>query len=129
MIAVICNKTGQIKPRLYRITARKQYLNVAKKKKRTYKIIRKAVGQQLNYVNRNLKKIEFLLTDYDAIDWIFTKHELKYLQVIHEVYRQQKLMHSNQTHSTTNRIVSIHQPHVLPMVRGQAGQMLSLVPK
>ena len=91
------------------------------KKKRTYKIIRKAVGQQLNYVNRNLKKIELLLTDYNAIDWIFTKHKLKYLQVIHEVYRQQKLMHSNQTHSTTNRIVSIHQPHARPMVRSKAG--------
>jgi IS5 family transposase len=119
-IDIICNKTGQIKPRLYRITARRQYLNVAKKKKRTYKIIRKAVGQQLNYVNRNLKKIEFLLTDYNAIDWIFTKHELKFLQVTHEVYRQQKLMHSNQTHSTTNRIVSIHQPHDRPIVSGKA---------
>ncbi len=92
-----------------------------RKKKRTYKIIRKAVGQQLNYVNRNLKRIEFLLTDYIATDWIFTKHELKYLQVINEVYRQQKQMHSTKTHSTTNRIVSIHQPHVRPMVRGKAG--------
>ena len=121
LIDVICNKTGQIKPRLYRITARKQYLNVAKKKKRTYKIIRKAVGQQLNYVNRNLKQIEFLLTEYNNTDWIFAKHELKYIQVINEVYRQQKQMHSTKTYSITNRIVSIHQPHVRPMVRGKAG--------
>ena len=121
LIDVICAKTGQEKPRLYRIRARKQYLNVAKKKKRTYKIIRKAVGQQLNYVSRNLKKVELLLTDYDSIDWIFTKHEIKYLQVIQEVYRQQRQMHSTKTHSTTDRIVSIHQPHVRPMVRGKAG--------
>ncbi len=121
LIDVICNKTGQIKPRLYRITARKKYLNVAKKKKRTYKIIRKAVGQQLNYVSRNLKQIEFLLTHYNSTDWIFTKHELKYIQVINEVYRQQKQMHLTKTHSATNRIVSIHQPHVRPMVRGKAG--------
>ena len=121
LIDVICAKTGQEKPRLYRIRARKQYLNVAKKKKRTYKIIRKAVGQQLNYVSRNLKKVELLLTDYDSIDWIFTKHELKYLQVIQEVYRQQRQMHSTKTHSTTDGIVSIHQPHVRPMVRGKAG--------
>jgi IS5 family transposase len=121
LIYVICTKTGQAKPRLYRIRARKQYLNVAKKKKRTNKIIRKAVGQQLNYVSRNLKKVELLLTDYDSIDWIFAKHELKYLQVIQEVYRQQRQMHSTKTHSTTDRIVSIHQPHVRPMVRGKAG--------
>jgi transposase, IS5 family len=121
LVDVICAKTGQEKPRLYRIRARKQYLNVAKKKKRRYKIIRKAVGQQLNYVNRNLKKVELLLTDYDSIDWIFTKHELKYLQVIQEVYRQQRQTHSTKTHSTTDRIVSIHQPHVRPIVRGKAG--------
>ncbi len=121
LIGVICAKTGQARPRLYRIRARKQYLNVAKKKKRTHKIIRKAVGQQLNYVSRNLKKVELLLTDYNSTDWIFTKHELKYLQVIQEVYRQQREMHSVKTHSTANRIVSIHQPHVRPMVRGKAG--------
>lgn len=121
LIGVICAKTGQARPRLYRIRARKQYLNVAKKKKRTHKIIRKAVGQQLNYVSRNLKEVELLLTDYNSTDWIFTKHELKYLQVIQEVYRQQREMHSVKTHSTANRIVSIHQPHVRPMVRGKAG--------
>ena len=121
LIDVICNKTGQQKPRLYRISARKKYLNVAKKKKRPYKIIRKAIGQQLNYVNRDLKQIEGLLADYNSTDWIFTTHELKYLQVINEVYRQQKQMHTTKTHSTLNRIVSIHQPHVRPMVRGKAG--------
>jgi hypothetical protein len=30
-------------------------------------------------------------------------------------------MHSNRIHSVENRIVSIHQPHVRPMVRGKAG--------
>jgi transposase, IS5 family len=121
LVDTICYKTGQQKPRIYRNTARKDYLNVAKKKKRTHKAIRKAVGQQLNYVNRDLKQIELLLTHYQNTDWIFTRHELKYLQVIHEVYRQQKEMHSNKTHSIPNRIVSIHQPHVRPMVRGKAG--------
>lgn len=121
LIDLICMKTGQKKPRLYRITARKKYLNVAKKKKRTHKVIRKAVGQQLGYVYRNLQQIEVLLTDYPSTDWIFKKYELKYIQVIHEVYRQQKEMYKAKTHSTTNRIVSIHQPHVRPMVRGKAG--------
>jgi len=118
---IICFKTGQEKPRIYRVEARKKYLNVAKKKKRTYKTIRKAVGQQLNYVHRDLRQLELLLQDYNNTDWIFTKHELKYIQVIHEVYRQQKEMHLTKTRSTNNRIVSIHQPHVRPMVRGKAG--------
>ena len=37
------------------------------------------------------------------------------------MYRQQREMHSTKRHSTADRIVSIHQPHVRPMVRGKAG--------
>jgi len=121
LVDIICLKTGQTKPRLYRYEARKNYLNVAKKKKRSYKIIRKGIKKQLNYVKRDLKYVELLLTHYQNTDWIFTKHELKYLQVIYEVHRQQREMYVTKIHSTPNRIVSIHQPHVRPMVRGKAG--------
>ncbi len=121
IINIICLKTNQEKPRTYRIIARKKYLNVAKKKRRTHKEIRKAVRTQLNFVNRDLKHVEFLLLNYTNLEDIFNKHELKYLQVVNEVYRQQKEMHTNKIHSTLNRIVSIHQPHVRPMVRGKAG--------
>jgi hypothetical protein len=121
IIDIICLKTNQEKPRTYRITARKKYLNVAKKKRRTHKEIRKAVRMQLNFVSRDLQHINTLLTGYSDLSSLLNKHELKYLQVINEVYRQQKEMHSNRTHSTLNRIVSIHQPHVRPMVRGKAG--------
>lgn len=121
LIDVICLKTDQEKPRMYRITARKKYLNVAKKKRRTHKEIRKAVGAQLNFVNRDLNHINALLSIYSDLSSLLNKHQLKYLQVIHEVHRQQKEMRTDHTHSTTNRIVSIHQPHVRPMVRGKAG--------
>jgi IS5 family transposase len=121
IIDIICLKTNREKPRTYRITARKKYLNVAKKKRRTHREIRKAVRTQLNFVNRDLKHVEFLLLNYTHLEKIFNKHELKYLQVVNEVYREQKEMHTNKTHSTPNRIVSIHQPHVRPMVRGKAG--------
>ena len=121
LIDVICLKTDQEKPRTYRITARKKYLNVAKKKRRTHKEIRKAVGAQLNFVGRDLKHINTLLSSYSDLSSIFNKHQLKYLQVIHQVYGQQKEMHTDHTHSTPHRIVSIHQPHVRPMVRGKAG--------
>ena len=121
IIDIICLKTNQEKPRTYRITARKKYLNVAKKKRRTHKEIRKAIRIQLNFVSRDLQHINTLLSGYSDLSSLFNKHELKYLQVINEVYRQQKEMHANRTHSTPNRIVSIHQPHVRPMVRGKAG--------
>ena len=121
IIDIICLTTNQEKPRTYRITARKKYLNVAKKKRRTHKEIRKAIRSQLNFVSRDLKHIESLLKNYTNLEGILNKHELKYLQVVNETYRQQKEMHTNKTHSTPDRIVSIHQPHVRPMVRGKAG--------
>ncbi len=121
IIDIICLKTNQEKPRTYRITARKNYLNVAKKKRRTHKEIRKAIGKQLNYVYRDLKYIDSLLLKYENLKDIFTRHELKYLQVVNQVYSQQREMHTTKTHSIPNRIVSINQPQVRPMVRGKAG--------
>ncbi|MCW3108747.1 MAG: transposase family protein [Segetibacter sp.] len=47
------------------------------------------------------------------------KKEYKYLLVIQTLYEQQKLMYDHKTHSIEHRIVSIHQPHVRPIVRGK----------
>jgi hypothetical protein len=44
----------------------------------------------------------------------------KYLWVVQEVYRQQQDMYANKTHHCDDRIVSIHQPHVRPIIRGKA---------
>ncbi|MBR4526047.1 MAG: recombinase zinc beta ribbon domain-containing protein [Acidaminococcaceae bacterium] len=40
--------------------------------------------------------------------------------MIHLLYDQQKYMYDNKTHSVENRIVSISQPYVRPVVRGKA---------
>ncbi len=42
------------------------------------------------------------------------------LETIRALYRQQKQMYDHKTHSVENRIVSISQPHVRPIVRGKA---------
>jgi hypothetical protein len=49
------------KPRTYRRLARKQYLNLAKKKNKSKKEIHTGLGQQLRYLRRNLKSIDKLL--------------------------------------------------------------------
>ena len=41
--------------------------------------------------------------------------------VIAEVYRQQLWMYENNTNRIEDRIVSINQPHIRPIVRGKAG--------
>ncbi len=106
-----------LKPRTYREIARKEYLKVAQKKHKTNKEIRHALRKQLSYLNRNIKYIHQLLKYFDTIR--LTKKEYKYLLVIQTLYEQQKFMYDSRTHSVEHRIVSIHQPHVRPIVRGK----------
>jgi len=107
----------RVKPRTYREIARKEYLQVAQKKQKTNKEIRYALRKQLGYLNRNIKYIHQLLKYGDSIP--LNKKEYKYLLVIQTLYEQQKLMYDNRTHFIEHRIVSIHQPHVRPIVRGK----------
>ncbi len=106
------------KPRTYREVARTDYLHTAQKRKKTAKDIRKAVKKQLAYVSRDLRTINALLDKYDRIPLQWREH--RYLLVINTLYEQQKQMFDTRTHSIEDRIVSIHQPHVRPIVRGKA---------
>jgi len=108
------------KPRTYRKLARKDYLKVAQRKKKGHKVIKKAISQQLNYVRRDIKLIHFLLDAYTDKKFPLKPIEQKYLFVVQTLYDQQKEMYENNKHSIDHRIVSIHQPHVRPIVRGKA---------
>lgn len=113
----ICCNYNFFKPRMYRENARKDYLNLAKCKKRTKKKIRAAIRQQLQYIRRDLGYIEMFLL-YNGVK--LTKKQIKRLAVIQELYEQQKFMYDNNTHTVKDRIVSISQPYIRPIVRGKA---------
>jgi len=106
------------KPRTYREVARKRYLQTAQKKNKSRKEIRKSVGSQLRFLRRNLNSINRLLDAYPEIPLKPKQH--KYLLVVNTLYDQQKQMYGSKTHSVEDRIVSIHQPHVRPIVRGKS---------
>jgi hypothetical protein len=110
------------KPRTYRQNARKQYLAVAKQKKPGAKKIRKAIGQQLNYLRRNLRHIATMAKSHPGMLGLLSRYDYKCLLVIHTLYEQQRQMHELRTHSVPDRIVSISQPHVRPIIRGKAGR-------
>lgn len=105
------------KPRTYRKKARKQYLAVAKQRNPRKKTLRKAVRQQLNHVRRNLKHIQNLVQK-SSLE-LLSKQQYRDLLVIHELYRQQKNMFDTKSNRIDDRIVSIQQPHVRPIVRGK----------
>jgi IS5 family transposase len=108
------------KPRTYRERARKDYLTVAKQRRPARKVKRKAIKKQLQYIKRNLSNIEELIAAGATLSSL-NKTQYKSLLVIAEVYRQQQWMWSNNKQSIADRIVSITQPHIRPIVRGKAG--------
>jgi transposase, IS5 family len=107
------------KPRTYRRLARKQYLNVAKKKNKAKSELRKAIGQQLRYLRRNLKSINGLLDRSSSMRFPLEKRDQRIFWVIQHIYDQQTRMYKDHVHSIDNRIVNIYQPYVRPIVRGK----------
>lgn len=104
------------KPRTYRKVARQEYLALAKSKKRSKKKIRATIRKQLGYVRRDLEYLEKYMTEGYALPG---KYIDCYLTIL-KLYEQQKYMFDNKTHSVENRIVSISQPYLRPIVRGKA---------
>ena len=108
------------KPKTYRKLARKNYLQVAKKRRPSRKQRRKAIRKQLQYVKRNLSNIEQLIQTGASLE-VLSSSQYKSLLVIAEVYRQQQWMYENKISRIEDRIVSLSQPHIRPIVRGKAG--------
>ena len=117
IIDQICDEYNFYKPRMYREKARKAYLALAKCRKRTGKRIRKAIGQQLRFISRDLGYIDMFVLYNDVV---LNDKQKKRLFVLKELYEQQKYMYDNKTHKVKDRIVSISQPYIRPIVRGKA---------
>lgn len=106
---------GLALPRRYARRARREYLAFAKSKKHTAKKIRKALRQQLSYVKRDIAYLEEFMCDGYAPE----AKEIPLLLTIFKLYEQQQYMYDNKVHSVENRIVSISQPWIRPIVRGK----------
>ena len=106
------------KPRTYRKRARKDYLKYTRCRKHTAKMTRKAVGKQLSYLRRDLETIDRKL----SLGKTLNERQTERLNTIRTIYEQQKYMYDNRTHSVPDRIVSVSQPFVRPIVRGKAGK-------
>lgn len=115
IIIRFCKVYGLTRPRMYRKEARKNYLALAKTKKRSTKKIRATIRKQLSYVNRDIKYLEKFMFDGYAPN----KKEISTLLIIYKLYEQQNYMYKNKVHSVPDRIVSIAQPWLRPIVRGK----------
>lgn len=105
------------KPRTYRQKARQAYLRFTKQRKPRKGAIRKATGQQLRYVKRDLNHVNRMIERFGTKR--LSNNQKQWLETIRKLYQQQQRMYDSKTHSVENRIVSISQPHVRPIVRGK----------
>ncbi|MBD2512652.1 transposase [Nostoc muscorum FACHB-395] len=115
--------TLEKKPRTYREIARIDYLEVAKKRRVAQKDRRKAIKKQLQYLKRNLLYIDQLIVAGAFLENL-TNRQYKMLLIVAEVYRQQLWLYENKKQSIDDRIVSLNQPHIRPIIRGKACKLM-----
>jgi hypothetical protein len=114
-------KGNEKKPRTYRKRARRDFLNFSKNRKPNKKSIRKAIRKQLGYVKRDLAIVETMLQETEENQLPrFWKERYETIQTL---YVQQNKMYQEKNHQIDNRIVSLNQPHVRPIVRGKSPPM------
>jgi len=106
------------KARTYRQKAHDSYIAFTKLRKPKPAVIRKIKGKLLRYLRRDMKIVE-TLAERNGLE-LLSPRQYKNLLVVQELYRQQLEMYENRQYRTEDRIVSISQPHVRPIVRGKA---------
>lgn len=106
------HKTAYSRPR-----ARKGYLKIAKQRKPRRNQVRKAVGEQLECVEKNMITLDRILPTISLEDWLRYSGRIG---TIREIAGQQRYHYNNPGEPVPNRIVSVRQPHVRPIVRGKA---------
>jgi len=108
------------KPRTYRQKARQAFLAVVKQRRPSRTIIRRGIKQQLQYLRRNLGHIETLMATWPVGTRVPLPHWLmRRYWVIQHLHDQQWTMYCSNSRRCDDRIVSISQPHVRPIVRGK----------
>lgn len=110
----------EVKPRTYRKLANKKYLSEAKKRQVSKKTLRTTIRYTLNCLDRNIRNINLMLDMLEENP--LTYNQLREFWVIQTLNEQQRKMYQEKTNRCDDRIVSISQPHVRPIVRGKQGK-------
>lgn len=105
-----------VKPRTYRRKLNQDYLKVAKMRRKNTKTIRSLIRKLLHSIERNMRYISC----FQDAGLKLNDVEAAYIKTIKKLFEQQKYMFQNNTHQVKDRIVSIHQPYIRPIVRGKA---------
>ena len=94
---------------------------MTKKKRKGKKLVDKVRLIQLRCLQADLLTfLDFLGGQSSRLLSCFSRHDCKCLKAAFKMYEQQKKMFDENVRRCADRIVSIYQPHLRPIVRGKA---------
>ncbi len=101
--------------------ARRAYLLLIKQKVKKGRLMKDTIAYLLNCLTKDLRQLlNIFAEDYRRYDFL-RPYEKRVITAIIQMMHQQEEMRRTGVHQCPNRIVSIFQPHVRPIVRGKAG--------
>lgn len=117
----LCHEFSLVHPITFRKRSRLVYLDFIKMKRKSNRKLKSCKSLLLTYLIRDIRTFVNLIAVHgthllDALK----RHEKKIMRSIITMYHQQDTMFKEGTHSIADRIVSIFQPHIRPIVRGKA---------
>lgn len=123
LIQKVSSKAGITKPRNCRGEARSCFVRYTKKKHKGKQLIRDTKKLLLHLLSKDIQSFLNLLGKLrtDVLS-CFNRRDLPNFSAIRKAYEQQKYMFDHDVCSCLDRIVSIFQSHVRPIVRGKAGR-------
>ncbi len=117
----ICEKYGLPRPKTHLKEIHSRYLNVIKLRSKSKKKIHGCLEYLLTMLYRNISTCLDIIGNHTTeVFESLNPHDRKLFVTVLKMYHQQKGMFKSGIHECADRIVSIFQPHVRPIVRGKA---------
>ena len=116
-----CARHHMRKPQTHRVEARQAFISCTKKKRKSKKLIDKTKLTLLRCLQADIQIfLDFLGHHASNLLECFSRHDHKCLQAAFKMFEQQKMMFEEGVRTCADRIISIYQPHLRPIVRGKA---------
>ena len=116
-----CTRHKIIKPRTRRVESRQAFIQLTRKKRKGKKLIDKTRLVQIRCLQADFQTFFDFLGKYSSnLLACFSRRDCKWLMAAIKMYDQQKMMFEQNVRSCADRIISIYQPHLRPIVRGKA---------
>ncbi len=101
--------------------ASQAFICLIKKKRKGKKLIDKTRLIQIRCLKADFQTfLDFLGRHTSDLLSCFSRHDFKCLNAAFKMYEQQKMMFEQNVRRCADRIISIYQPHLRPIVRGKA---------